>query len=123
MHRTRTPLSLTLIAAALLALNPAGAQSQNRGEPQVAGFIIKFRDGSRAPVAAKAALQGFRAMSEARGHRVAFDRESALGYRVIRLAQRVPARELQQLARDIQLSDAHIESVELDHVMKPVQMA
>ena len=120
MYRTRTPLALTLIAAALLALNPASAQSQqHRSEPQVAGFIIKFKDGNRTPVAAKAALQGFRAMSEARGHRVAFDRESALGYRVIRLARRVPARELQQLARDIQLSDAHIESVELDHVMQP----
>jgi serine protease len=124
MHSTRKPLALTLIATALIGLTqPAASQAQSaapaRPEPQVAGLVIKFKDGSRTPVAAKAALQGFRAMSEARGHRVAFDRESALGYRVIRLAQRVPARELQQLARDIQLSDAHIESVELDHVMRP----
>jgi serine protease len=121
----------TLIAtAALLSLGayaqaqqlphaPQAAQARRvQAEPQAAGFIIKFRDGSRTPVAAKAALQGFRAMSEARGHRVAFDREGAFGRRVIRLARHVPPRELAQLARDIQLSDSSIESVEIDHVVR-----
>lgn len=118
----RKPFALTLIATALIGLTqPAASQSQprNRPEPQAAGFIIKFKDGSRTPVAAKAALQGFRAMSEARGQRVAFDRESAFGRRVIRLTKHVPARELAQLARDIQASDASIESVEIDHVARP----
>ncbi|WP_457389217.1 S8 family peptidase [Roseateles sp. P5_E1] len=120
MHPTYKPFALSFIAAALLSvMNPASSQTQARTEPQAAGLIIKFRDGARTPVAAKAALQGFRAMSEARGQRVAFDRESALGHRVIRLAQRVPASALAQLARDIQLSDPSIESVEIDHVMQP----
>ncbi|HEY8880770.1 MAG TPA: S8 family peptidase [Roseateles sp.] len=124
MTSTRKTFALSFIAAALFTLNPAFSEAQAqtsspRAEPQAAGFIIKFRDGSRTPVAAKAALQGFRAMSEARGHRVAFDREGAFGHRVIRLAQRVPASALAQLARDIQLSDPSIESVELDHVIQP----
>ena len=121
MTTTRKPFALSFIAAALFSvMSPASSQTQARHEPQAAGFIIKFKDGARTPVAAKAAVQGFRAMSEARGQRVAFDRESALGYRVIRLAQRVPARELQQLARDIQLSDANIESIELDQIRRGV---
>jgi serine protease len=114
--------ALTLVATALMSLShPAISQTQARvrAEPLAAGLIIKFKDGSRTPVAAKAALQGFRAMSEARGQRVAFDRESAFGRRVIRLARQVPARELAQLARDIQLSDASIESVAIDHVAQP----
>jgi len=120
MNATRKTFALGLVAAALFGLNPAFSEAQAaRGEPQAAGLIIKFRDGSRSAVAAKAALQGFRAMSEGRGHRVAFDRESALGHRVIRLAQRVPASALAQLARDIQLSDPSIEYVEVDHVMRP----
>ncbi|MBI3346730.1 MAG: S8 family peptidase [Burkholderiales bacterium] len=118
MHSTRKHFAIGFIAAALFSsMNPASSQTLARGEPQAAGLIIKFRDGSRTPVAAKAALQGFRAMSEARGQRVAFDRESAFGRRVIRLARHVPSRELAQLARDIQASDASIESVEIDHVV------
>lgn len=122
MHSTRKPFALGFIAAALFStMNPASSQTQTqaRPEPQAAGLIIKFKEGSRTPVAAKAALQGFRAMSEARGQRVAFDREGAFGRRVIRLSQRVPARALAQLARDIQASDASIESVEIDHVVQP----
>ncbi|KQV50492.1 hypothetical protein ASC95_14060 [Pelomonas sp. Root1217] len=120
MHSNYKPFALSFIAAALFSvMNPASSQPQTRTEPQAAGLIIKFKDGMRTPLAAKAALQGFRAMSEARGQRVAFDRESALGHRVIRLAQRVPAGALAQLARDIQLSDASIESVEIDHVLQP----
>ena len=124
MHAIRKPFVLTLVASALLGLvSPATSQTQparpRAAEPLAAGLIVKFKDGSRSPVAAKAALQGFRAMSEARGQRVAFDRESAFGRRVIRLARQVPARELAQLARDIQASDASIESVEIDHVVRP----
>ncbi|KQW45699.1 MULTISPECIES: S8 family peptidase [unclassified Roseateles] len=120
MHSIRQPFALSFIAAALFSvMNPASSQTPARPEPQAAGLIIKFKDGARSPVAAKAALQGFRAMSEARGQRVAFDRESAFGRRVIRLAQRVPARDLAMLARDIQASDASIESVEIDHVVQP----
>jgi serine protease len=120
MPSIRQPFALSFIAAALFTvMNPASSQTRARPEPQAAGLIIKFKDGARSPVAARAALQGFRAMSEARGHRVAFDRESALGHRVVRLGQRVPASALAQLARDIQLSDPSIEYVEIDHVMRP----
>lgn len=125
---TSTRHTLTLIAtAALLSastlaqaqlIQPAPQARRAPAEPAAAGFIIKFKDGSRTPVAAKAAVQGFRAMTEARGQRVAFDRESAFGRRVIRLDRRVPARDLTQLARDIQLSDPSIESVEIDHVVR-----
>ena len=123
MKHPRQPLALSLIATALIALTqPATSHAQaaqrTRPEPLAAGFIIKFKDGSRTPVAARAAVQGFRAMTEARGQRVAFDRESALGRRVIRLARHVPARDLALLARDIQLSDPSIESVEIDRVMR-----
>ena len=123
MKHPRQPLALSLVATALIALTqPATSHAQaaqrTRPEPLAAGFIIKFKDGSRTPVAARAAVQGFRAMTEARGQRVAFDRESALGRRVIRLARHVPARDLALLARDIQLSDPSIESVEIDRVMR-----
>lgn len=123
MKTPRQPLALSLVATALIALTqPAASHAQAaqraRPEPIAAGFIIKFKDGSRTPVAAKSAVQGFRAMTEARGQRVAFDRESAFGRRVIRLARHVPARDLALLARDIQLSDPSIESVEIDRVMR-----
>ena len=123
MKTPRQPLALSLVATALIALTqPATSHAQAaqraRPEPIAAGFIIKFKDGSRTPVAAKSAVQGFRAMTEARGQRVAFDRESAFGRRVIRLARHVPARDLALLARDIQLSDPSIESVEIDRVMR-----
>ncbi|MBB5205095.1 hypothetical protein HNQ51_002414 [Inhella inkyongensis] len=111
---------LSLLTAALLMAGSSQAQTApTKKEALAAGLIIKFRDGQRAPAAAKAAVQGFRAMGEARGHRVAFDREAAFGKRVIRLAKFVPARELQQLMQDIKNSDATIESVAIDHVARP----
>lgn len=110
---------LSLLTAVLLLAGPAQAQTApSKDEPQAAGLIIKFRDNARSPVAAKAAVQGFRAMGEARGHRVAFDREGAFGVRVIRMQERQSVSAMQRLARDIQASDASIESIEVDHIVR-----
>ncbi|MBB5205094.1 serine protease [Inhella inkyongensis] len=114
-----TAFPLSLMTAALLLAGPAQAQpAPAKKEALAAGLIIKFREGVRSPVAAKAAVQGFRAMGEARGQRVAFDREGAFGVRVIRMQEHQTVSALQRLARDIQASDATIESIEVDHLVR-----
>lgn len=114
-----TRLSLCSFASALLALSlTATAQPLPASEPLAAGLIVKFRQNLRTPLAAEAAMQGFRASAEARGMAVAHEREGVLGTRVLRLQRARSARELAQLARELQASDATIEYVEPDWLMQ-----
>ncbi len=123
------PLQLTAASLALAALT-AQAQTADTtatqrapmagqarvSEPMAAGLIVKFRDGARSEVAARATMQGLRAQAQSRGLAVVEGRDTGTGARVIHLQRPVPARDLQAMARELMLYDPAIEYVEPNYI-------
>ena len=132
---TRRPLRTLQLTAASLALvawatsfqvaAQTAAQTADRSaapasgrEAMAAGLIVKFRDGQRSDVAARATMQGLRAHAQGRGLAlaVAAVRETGTGARVIHLQRPMPARDLEAIAQELKLYDPAIEFVEPNYI-------
>lgn len=110
------------LAAACLALVAAQASAQPRApqrDAEAEGLIVRFKAGETNTLLLDARMQGLTAQARARGLPVRSERSTALGARVLQLDRRLPAASLQAIARELQLYDSSIASVQPNYVLHP----
>lgn len=117
--------SMALLLGALLACLPLIAlavvdQRASATPPAIElidGVIVRYHTG-QAGAALTARVRAAQDVAARRGLTVAYFRRGALGIHVLKLSQKMPVSDVEELAKEIEASDSSVEYAEPDRIMQ-----